>query len=75
VILDRQAEMPVVLCRAHADRRAAVAQRVRDEVSDDAVERYPVDERIEVRGNRDLDGGSFVTGDRMDDGVGPLAHG
>jgi hypothetical protein len=50
--------------------RSAFATRV----SDDAVEGYPVDERIEVRGNRDLDGGSFVTGDCMDDRVGPLAH-
>src|SRR5215203_5619593 len=54
-VLDGQPEMPVALLGADDHRRLAVAERVRDEVREDPVERGRVDRSLQVVGHLDAD--------------------
>src|SRR2546423_4944990 len=55
-VLDREPEVTVGLLGPDDHRRDAVAERVRDEVRDDAVERVAIHRRDRVVGHLDLDG-------------------
>ena len=61
-VLHREAEVAVVLLGPHGHRRRAVAERVRDEVRHDALERGAVCDGDRLLGDIDVDGvGSGAT--------------
>src|SRR3954447_25984000 len=67
MVLDADADMVVGLLRSDDDRRFAIAQRISDEVCDDAFERRRIDDDVEGVRHVDLDSVRGFRGGRRDD--------